>query len=87
MFLISLNSVNASTKGTVVADGGLNIRRLVGGDIITTLDFGTEITVLSTDEGSTNTCSNWYKISYDNLNSVGYACGEFIGVIPIKLHL
>lgn len=71
----------ASTNGTVVVDDYLNVRNMISGSSVAKLTNGTVVGVLDTDAGSNSICKAWYKITYGNYNSVGYACGDYITLL------
>lgn len=75
------NNIYATTTGTVVVDDYLNIRNRKDGDSIARLTNGTVVTITSTEEGSTNSCNNWYKIKYGENNNEAYACGDYITLL------
>ena len=74
-------TVDASTTGTVVVDDYLNVRKLVGGDIISKLGNGSVVTITNLNAGSNSSCKAWYKITYGSYNQVGYACGDYISLL------
>ncbi len=43
---------------------------------INRLSCNTKVTILDTNGGKTDKCSNWYKIKVDGV--IGYACGKYI---------
>ena len=81
ILLIPNITVEAATTGTVVVDDYLNIRNIVGGDIVDKLTNGTEVKILNTEAGSNSMCNAWYQISYGSINKTGYACGDFITLL------
>ena len=71
-----------SNLGYVSCDdntGLLNVRNSTSGTIIDGLSCYKEVTIEEELEG-TDTCDNWYKISYTKNGSsyTGYACGTYI---------
>ena len=78
--MVNVLLANASTTGTVIADGNLYVRSSIDGSSIGKLANGTVVTVTNTDAGSNAKCKNWYKINYDNGKS-GYACGDYIELL------
>lgn len=80
-FLINCNYAMASTTGTVVVDDYLNVRKLVGGDIIAKLGNGSVVTIVDSNAGSNSSCKAWYKITYGSYNQSGYACGDYISTL------
>lgn len=82
MLLFNYNLVvDASTTGTVVVDDYLNVREMIGGNSITKLTNGTVVGITDLNAGSNSSCKAWYKITYGNYNSVGYACGDYITLL------
>lgn len=81
MFFYLSTEVNASTTGTVVVDDYLNVRNMIGGSSIAKLTNGTVVGVTDISAGSNSSCKAWYKITYGNYNSVGYACGDYITLL------
>ncbi len=81
ILLIPSIKVNAATTGTVVVDDYLNIRNIVGGEVIDKLTNGTQVTITNVSAGSNSMCSNWYQISYGTINKTGYACGDYITLL------
>ena len=81
MFFMFDKSVMASTTGTVVVDDYLNVRNLVGGNIISKLGNGTVVTIVDNNAGSNSSCKSWYKITYGQYNQSGYACGDYISLL------
>lgn len=79
-FGLSIN-VNASTTGTVVVDDYLNVRNMIGGSSTSKLTNGTMVGITDINAGSNSSCKSWYKITYGNYNSVGYACGDYITLL------
>ena len=75
--MVNVLLANASTMGTVIANGNLYVRSSIDGSSIGKLANGTVVTVTNTDAGSNAKCKNWYKINYDNGKS-GYACGDYL---------
>ena len=78
-FVVSYN-VNATT-GTVNVNDSLTLRDKpnISGSIVTNFYNGTVLTVLSTNSGTGNGCSdNWYKVSYGNYT--GYSCSTYITI-------
>ena len=64
-FVVSYN-VNATT-GTVNVNDSLTLRDkpTTSGSVVTSFYNGTVLTILSTNAGTGNGCSdNWYKVSY-----------------------
>ena len=80
MFNFSLIA-KASTTGTVVVDDYLNVREMIGGNSITKLTNGTVVGITDLNAGNNSSCKAWYKITYGNYNSVGYACGDYITLL------
>lgn len=75
-----VSGVQASTVGTVTSDIGINLRYSINGDIAVSIPYGAQVTIISTNEGSTvDVCNAWYKVSYGNYDSV-YGCGDWIQV-------
>lgn len=81
LLFFNTNVVMASTTGTVVVDDYLNVRKLVGGDIITKLGNGSVVTITDFNAGSNSSCKSWYKITYGSYNQQGYACGDYISIL------
>lgn len=81
VMFIGFNRVLGATTGTVFVDDYLNVRRTIDGEVVSKFYNNDKVTVLDAIAGSTNSCSSWYKVSYGNFNSVGYACGEFISLL------
>ena len=81
ILLIPNIKVNAATTGTVIVDDYLNIRNIVGGEVVDKLSNGTQIKILNTEVGSNSMCNSWYQISYGNIEKTGYACGDYITLL------
>lgn len=75
------NSTYAATTGTVVVDDYLNVRNSIGGTSIARLTNGSTVGITSTEAGTSSSCKNWYKITYGNTNTTGYACGDYITIL------
>ena len=75
------SSVFASTTGTVVVDSYLNVRNMINGNSVAKLTNGTVVTITDLNAGSNSLCNNWYKVTYGNYNSTGYACGDYITLL------
>lgn len=62
----------------------LNVRNSTNGDIIDGLSCYKMVTI-EEEQGSTDTCDNWYKISYDKngSNYTGYSCGTYIKKLEV----
>lgn len=77
---IKLNEEPKVSKGKVSCvenDDPLTVRDKVAGAKIDALSCDTEMTILNQNAGNTNSCSNWYKVSYGN-NKIGYVCGTYV---------
>lgn len=79
---ISLNNVQALT-GVVNVNDSLTLRNkpTTSGSYITSFYNNTELTILDTNAGSGNGCSdNWYKVKYTTSSKTyeGYSCGTYI---------
>ena len=81
LYFCCFNCVYASTTGTVVVDDYLNVRNMVGGNIVSKLENGNVVTILNDNAGSNGSCKVWYKIKYGNYNQEGYACGDYISTL------
>ena len=81
LLIIPNIKVNAATTGIVIVDDYLNIRNIVGGEVKDKLSNGTQVKILNTEAGSNSMCKSWYQISYGDMNTVGYACGDYITLL------
>jgi len=61
-----------------VAPDGLNLRDNIDGVISNFLTCGNDLTIIEKNVGNTASCSNWYKVNYNN--TTYYACGDYISV-------
>ena len=81
LLLIPTIKVKASTTGTVIVDDYLNIRNIVGGEVVDKLTNGTQVKVINTEVGSNSMCNAWYQVSYGTIEKTGYACGDYITLL------
>ena len=65
----------AADIGTVTSDTGLNLRSEASTDaaVLATLDYGTQVDVLSTSDDGT-----WHKVTYNGMT--GYMSGDYLQV-------
>lgn len=68
----------SALTGIVNVNDALTLRDApsTSGTKLTSFYNGTELTIIDTNAGSGNGCSNWYKVEYGNY--IGYSCGEYI---------
>ena len=74
----------AADIGTVTSDTGLNLRSEASTDasVLATLDYGTQVDVLSTSGDGT-----WHKVTYNGMT--GYMSGDYLQVTeeqPLHRH-
>ena len=67
--------------GTVTTDTGLNLRSEASTDaaVLATLDYGTQVDVLSTSDDGT-----WHKVTYNGMT--GYMSGDYLQVTEEQLY-
>ena len=71
----------AADIGTVTSDTGLNLRSEASTDaaVLATLDYGTQVDVLSTSDDGT-----WHKVTYNGMT--GYMSGDYLQVTEEQLY-
>ena len=71
----------AADVGTVTSDAGLNLRSEASTDaaVLATLDYGTQVDVLSTSGDGT-----WHKVTYNGMT--GYMSGDYLQVTEEQLY-
>ena len=71
----------AADVGTVTSDAGLNLRSEASTDaaVLATLDYGTQVDVLSTSDDGT-----WHKVTYNGMT--GYMSGDYLQVTEEQLY-
>lgn len=71
----------AADVGTVTSDTGLNLRSEASTDaaVLVTLDYGTQVDVLSTSDDGT-----WHKVTYNGMT--GYMSGDYLQVTEEQLY-
>lgn len=71
----------AADIGTVTSDTGLNLRSEASTDaaVLATLDYGTQVDVLSTSGDGT-----WHKVTYNGMT--GYMSGDYLQVTEEQLY-
>ena len=71
----------AADVGTVTSDTGLNLRSEASTDaaVLATLDYGTQVDVLSTSDDGT-----WHKVTYNGMT--GYMSGDYLQVTEEQLY-
>ena len=71
----------AADVGTVTSDTGLNLRSEASIDaaVLATLDYGTQVDVLSTSDDGT-----WHKVTYNGMT--GYMSGDYLQVTEEQLY-
>ena len=71
----------AADVGTVTSDTGLNLRLEASTDaaVLATLDYGTQVDVLSTSDDGT-----WHKVTYNGMT--GYMSGDYLQVTEEQLY-
>ena len=71
----------AADIGTVTSDTGLNLRSEASIDaaVLATLDYGTQVDVLSTSDDGT-----WHKVTYNGMT--GYMSGDYLQVTEEQLY-
>lgn len=77
---ISINKELTNLVGKVSCvenDDPLTVRDVIGGTITDRLSCDTKMNIINNNAGSTDKCSNWYKVSYGN-NKEGYVCGNYV---------
>lgn len=89
MFIYS-TFVYADITGTVNCTMPLRVRTSIDtssdNNILTSLSYGDNVTILNTNAGSNSSCSVWMKVRVNkNGNSyTGYSCGEFISINGLR---
>ena len=74
-----LFSLTASAKQIITVIGDevrFRTEATTSSKIITELNSGTELDLISEDGGSGNGCTKWYKGKYNN--QYGYICSEYV---------
>ena len=71
----------AANVGTVTSDSGLNLRSEASTEasILTTLDYGTQVDVLSTSSDG-----SWHQVTYNGVT--GYVIGDYLQVTKEKIY-